>query len=237
MIEILLALSKNNKERSTVDPRRQLGRAYREIKNLQEGIKAAQAHLEQLAAANAAEKEELGQLLLKAPQWDKKIMEAKDRLLNQGGLSLKDQLEIQQEVAKADQNRQLGKARISELESKLGAYAAERETTAARLKELKLQYNQRVAAYKQEKSKADLKMAEYNSNEEALLESLSPEMHATYYKALKSNPDSPVALIERGICSGCRIGVPKQLAKLVNQVGQLVCCESCQRILAPAHLK
>lgn len=234
-IEILMALNENNREKSKVDPKKQLGPIYREIRDLKSAILAAEKQLNHMAREYQERKEELDQLLLDVPQWTNDIAKAKERMIRQRGLTLKDMLEIQQEVAKAEENQLLGEAKTIDLQNKLAAYAKEKKITQARIKELKTQFNQRAAIYNQEKAKADLQMASFAAKEEALLEELDPETVALYRDALQSNPDNPVVLLEKDICGGCRIGLSKHMVKLVNQGDKLICCENCMRILLPAH--
>lgn len=234
-IEILMALGENNRERSKVDPKKQLGPIYREIRDLKSAILAAEKQLSHMAREYQEKKEELDQLLLDVPKWTADIAKAKERMIRQRGLSLKDMLEIQQEVAKAEENQLLGEAKAIDLQNKLTAYTKEKSIAQARIKELKAQFNQRATIYNQEKAKADLQMASFAAKEEELMEGLDPETAALYQDAIRSNPDNPVVILEKDICGGCRIGLSKHMVKLVNHGDKLICCENCMRILLPSH--
>jgi predicted nucleic acid-binding Zn-ribbon protein len=234
-VEILTALNENNRERNKANLKKHLESIYREVRDLKAAVLAGEKQLKQMSQEYQAKTEELEQIQFNMPKWAEDIAQAKERMIRQRGLTLKGMLEIQQEVARAEENQLLGEARALDLQNKLEAYAEERSGLQARIKELKAQFNKRAAMYNQEKARADLRLASYTSKEDALLAELDPESAAMYREALQSNPENPVVALEQDICGGCRIGLSKHIAKLVRQGDKLLRCENCMRILLPAY--
>lgn len=231
--QILLALSENNDERNRVDPKRQLAALYREIKDFRNAIAATEKKLEILDREYQDRQSELDELILNGPIWEAEIIEAKDKMVRQRGLTLKDMLEIQQEVVRLEESMYYGEAKANDLRGLLIQYEKNRERLISRSKELKANYNQHAEIYNQEKAKTDVLMADFASKENQLLDGLSPEERAIYREALRSNQDNPVVMLEGEICGGCRIVLSKQLLKQVNQGTQLIFCENCLRIILP----
>lgn len=230
---VLLDLSDNNNERNKVDPKRQLAALYREIKEFHNTITATENKLNYLNHESQERQSELDQLILNGPKWAEDIAQAKDKMVRQRGLTLKDMLEIQQEVVRLEESMYYGEAKINELRDLLVQYDKNREKLIARLNELKANYNQHAEIYNQEKARTDILMEEFASRENGLLKGLSPEERTIYREALRSNPDNPVVMLEGDICGGCRIVLSKQLLKQVNQGSQLIFCENCLRIILP----
>ena len=236
LIQALFSLSENNYERNKVDPKQQLGVLYREIRDMLRAITAMENKLEQLTEINQGQQEEWEQLLRDKPKWAADIEDAKERIIRQRGLTLKDMLRIQQEVVKLEDKIHNADVRASELQGDKDQFEQDRVHIVTRIKKLKAQYNQHAEIYNQEKAKADLVMGGFASREGELLRELSPEEQASYREALRSNPENPVVLLDGDVCSGCRIGLSKQLVKYVNQGDRLIICENCMRILLPAQI-
>ncbi|MDR0468837.1 MAG: C4-type zinc ribbon domain-containing protein [Peptococcaceae bacterium] len=235
IIRILLALSENNDERNQVDPRKQLSALYREIKEVQSLIIAAEKKLDFMNRENQERQDELDLLVQNGPKWTLEITRAKDRMVRQRGLTLKDMLEIQQEVVRLEENVYYGEARIVDLRDKRTQHEKASKQLISKIRELKTQYNQQAEVYNQEKGKADLLMSLYAEKENTLLEGVPPEAGKVYREALRTNPLNPVVNLEGEICGGCRIGLSKQQIKQINQKERLIFCENCLRIILPPY--
>ena len=233
MIRVLLALSENNSERNRVDPRKQLIALYREIKELRNMINAAEKKLELMEAEELERQEELERLIQDKPKWVADIERAKDRMVRQRGLTLKDMLEIQQEVVRLEESVYYGESKIIDLRGKKTQYEKDSRKITAKIRELKTDYNDRADIYNQEKKKSDELLGEFAVKEDALLKGIKPAAAAAYREALRMNPESPVVVLDQEICGGCRIGLSKQLLKKVNQGENLIFCENCLRIILP----
>ena len=233
MVQVMLRLSENNVERVKVDPRIQLAALYRETREILGRITALEKRLGQFAQMQKESRGEMDRLISRMPQWRIDIEDAKERLVHQQGLTLKDMLGIQQEAMRLEDEACAAETKIGALRSEQEQYDAHSKKILARLQELKAQYNQYAGVYNQEKAETQVILARFSSRENELLAQLKPEDTATYRDALKKNPDSPVATLEGEICSGCRIGISKQTIKQVAQVRRAVLCENCLRILLP----
>ncbi|MDR1192907.1 MAG: hypothetical protein LBK98_01870 [Peptococcaceae bacterium] len=230
----LLALGAISEEKNRIDPKKQLAPIYQEIKTLRGLILAGEKQVSDLRLRQEERQRELAAILEKAPALKENIIRAKEKMARQRGMSLKDMLEIQQEVARAEEKQLRDEARMADIRRANEAYPAEREQLLARIKELKENYNGLAGQYNQEKAQADLRVAALISREEGMLEELTPAVATMYREALGHCPENPVAILEKGICGGCRIGLSKQLIKHVCQDGQPARCENCLRLLLPA---
>ena len=233
MIQALLDLSENNDERNRIDPRKPLAILYREIKDLRSLISAAEKKLASLDAENQEREAELDQLILNKPKWVADIARAKDRMVRQRGLTLKDMLEIQQEVVRLEESVYYGESKIVDLRGKNVQYKKDRSRLTSKIRELKTDYNGRAEVYNREKAKADQLLGDFAAREDELLERIDPKARAAYREALRMNPDNPVVVLCREICNGCHIGLSKQLLKKINQGDQVIFCENCLRIILP----
>ena len=234
MMQVLLLLSENNDERNRVDPKVQLAALYLEIKEMMNLISAMERRLDGIAHMTEDCRVEVDRLILDKPGWASDIAEARERIIRQRGLSLKDMLSIQQEVVKLEENMRQADLRIEELQQQREQYEENRQQLTARLRRQKAQYNQHAGVYNQEKAKADALMAEFAAKEDALLASLEPDDRSLFREALRSNPDNPVVILDGDICSGCRISLSTQLVKHVNRGNRLINCENCLRVLLPS---
>jgi len=51
------------------------------------------------------------------------------------------------------------------------------------------------------------------------------------YQEMKKSYDDPLAKVEKGICLGCRMGIPFNHMRLLKQGVELVSCSNCGRLL------
>jgi predicted nucleic acid-binding Zn-ribbon protein len=58
---------------------------------------------------------------------------------------------------------------------------------------------------------------------------------AAYTGLLNQKGGRAVALLENGICQGCRVALPTSVVQRVRRGAEVVYCGSCQRILYSAH--
>ena len=232
---IIDSLREINSERVSIDPKIQLSALYREIRELLGAVSTLEKRLEQLNKLDRERQEELDQLLLDKPTWASKIESAKEMMIRSRGMTLKEMLGIQQEVVRLEESLAFADTKMNELQNREIRYEDNRKKMVSKLNELKAQYNLRAEIYNTEKGKADVILADIADRENKLLAMLTPEDGAVYREALRTNPESPVAMLEGEICSGCRIGLSKQLVKKVNQDGRLMFCENCMRILMPTQ--
>jgi predicted nucleic acid-binding Zn-ribbon protein len=70
---------------------------------------------------------------------------------------------------------------------------------------------------------------------EAIAEEISGNDLATYEGLRAQRRGQAVALLENGVCQGCRVALPTSLAQRVRRGTDLVQCGSCQRILYAAR--
>jgi len=233
LIQIMISLSENNDARIKIDPRIQLAALYREIREMRNAVSDMENKLEQATGARERCREEIRRIIDSKPIWAKEIESAKESLVYKRGLTLKEMLAIQQSVARAENDISQADSLIANLRLESERHERDRKRILVTLQELKAQYNQHAFIYNQEKSEADALMAGYNERENELLARLSPRDRVVYQEALRLNPESPIVFLDGEVCLGCKIGLPKQMVKYVNQLTGLVCCENCLRVVIP----
>ena len=233
--QVLLKLSENNDERNEADPSMQVAELYRESLDILATVTSLEKKLARLEKTKQEAQQELEQLILDRPRWVKEIESAKEGMIRQRDLSLKDKLGIQQEVVRLEENLHLSGPRLTELRDKQARCEKAQKNTLANLRETREQYNRHAEVYNREKAEADRILAGFAEKENALLKELKPASRTIYKEALRANPDSPVAMMEGEVCGGCRIGLSKQQIKFILLGDRLVFCENCLRILIPAE--
>jgi predicted nucleic acid-binding Zn-ribbon protein len=63
-----------------------------------------------------------------------------------------------------------------------------------------------------------------------------PQSDLSLYQSLRRQKSGEaVALLEKGICQGCRVALPTSMVQKVRRGDELVRCSSCQRILYSPH--
>lgn len=70
---------------------------------------------------------------------------------------------------------------------------------------------------------------------EEIIKAISKQDLSTYEGLRAQRGGQAVALLENGICQGCRVALPTGLAQQVRRGIELVQCASCQRILYSAR--
>lgn len=231
IVSTLFKLSRLSEEKAKIDPKEQLMPLYREIKDIRAAIVEGKRQMEAGARLIESKRADLAALLAVVPQLEKEVAAARDKMKNARGMSLKDMLAIRQSVAHSEEEllrAENQKEEIRRLEEKL---AAEKLEMGKKIRGLKSYYNEKAAEYNQKKERLELQMAALSSQEEGLLEELDPDSLRIYQKAVARFPASPVAVMEKGVCRGCRIGLSKERVKQVESGKGLVLCENCMRIL------
>ena len=227
----LLKLSRLSEEKSRIHPKEQLMPLYQEIKTIQTAIQEGKRQLAGKAQALEAKRKEQASLLKAAPELEREVAEAREKLKSARGLSLKDMLEIRQSVAQSEEELLRWENQRSELRQLEEEFRAAKKEIQERLWGLKQAYNEKAREYNEKKEKLDLQMAALCSREEGLLEELDPAALAIYREAARRCPADPVAIMDKGVCLGCHIGLSKEMIKQVELGKQLVRCDNCMRIL------
>jgi hypothetical protein len=73
-------------------------------------------------------------------------------------------------------------------------------------------------------------LAQIPLTRQKLLEKVDGGLLLRYMDMKKSFAD-PLARVEKGICMGCRVGIPFNDLRLLKQGEGLVFCSNCRRIL------
>jgi len=233
LIQVMLSLGENNAQRVKIDPKIQLASLFQEIQEVYRSVKAAEKRLEQAMAMHKDCQDELDRLVEEKPQWLDAVEKAKESMVYQRGLSMREMLNIQQEVTRLEDDISQSDSKAANLRSAREHHGRRSKQLLEKLRELRTQYNQQAEVYNRDKAKADVLMAEYAAKEEELLKDVEASDKAVYLEALRLNPEDPVAVLTGDFCSGCRIGLSKQLINVIIKSGKLTSCENCLRVILP----
>lgn len=116
---------------------------------------------------------------------------------------------------------------LEEREWKLRA-AQERLTTAEESWD-ELQHRLRAEA-----EELRSQVAEFEAEREAIAKEIPQKDLSVYESLRRQKAGYAVALLENGICQGCRVALPTSTAQKVRRGSEMVLCGSCQRILYSA---
>jgi uncharacterized protein len=78
-------------------------------------------------------------------------------------------------------------------------------------------------------------LAELESNRELLTHGIAPNALARYTRLLKAKGGTAVVGIDHGVCGGCHMKFPVQLAVQCQAAKELVSCPNCGRLLYYTH--
>lgn len=233
--EILLELNRISGEKFKMDPKEKLRPILKEMKSIKTAVEVGLREQEEYTNKAAAAEKETMELRGNLPKLTVTIARGKERMALVKGMTLKEMLSIQQTVAKAEESIQQSKAMMERLQYDREEYLAEARKAGMMVSELKRQYNEKIKVYQKEKDQIELQFAALLSKEEALKEDLGPKLLRIFQEAARAVPVNPVAVLRNGYCSGCRVEVSGQMARLVAQQSEnLQHCDNCRRILLPA---
>jgi uncharacterized protein len=130
---------------------------------------------------------------------------------------------------------------INELEGKLYNLMEEKEAKnteiqlfIAEIKREKEEFDVKHGAFQEEKSQKTEQQTTLEQEGKILLEELEKANRVIdIYKQLKTRFADPIAKLNNGICSGCRIGVSYETLKLLgsSKGGEPIRCSNCERVI------
>lgn len=86
---------------------------------------------------------------------------------------------------------------------------------------------------RREQEELEARRAALQADLDGLLPQTDPADLALYRQLRPRKAGRAVALLEKGLCAGCRVNVPSRLAQDAKKGTELVTCSSCGRILCP----
>jgi len=226
-IERLIALQR-------IDQR--LAAAAREIDHLRGKRETLAARIADARAAAQAKHDEVSRLRhdsrlrnLEVDELDERIR-AYQKRLDEGIISFKEmedlRTKIESERARINRMEDEALALMDAIEA--GQAAAESGARAAEEAEAALQ--QEIADVEAEISDVERAVAAMQDERAQLAESIPPYLRAQY-DGLHRKFDDPIALIEHGTCSGCKLKLAGNTVERARGAMGIVTCEHCSRIL------
>jgi predicted nucleic acid-binding Zn-ribbon protein len=142
------------------------------------------------------------------------------------------------ELASLEQEMEYLKRRQSEVEDKALEMMAEVEEKESRfvaaeerLQSMEEEWEAMQKALRQQAKELRARLASLRQEREQILLAVSKEDLVVYDDLRRRKGRQAVALLEGGICQGCRVALPTSLVQKVRRGHDLVYCGSCQRVL------
>lgn len=178
-----------------------------------EQAKSKEIEVEIASRAEQINKYRIQQLSLKTNE-EFKAMENEIKAVEDQIRGLEDQdIELMEEIEKAETN-------IREKEQAL--------------KEEEDSVNRDLAAMDQRSSNMESELGTLHGERGELAEGIDPEWLHRYTVIFENKKDKAIVTIENGVCSGCHMKVPPQLAHDVRKENTMVSCDYCGRLLCQA---
>lgn len=230
-LRLLLELQNCLQQKQALQKNDQLVGMAEGLRELQKTIRKAETEyleLQELVGRTEVDAQNIEQQIKKIAE---QVKCSKDKLYGSKGSGLKELLSLQQSLQKSEEDVVKGEARYWEMLKAVEESTQKQKAVREVIKALKAQYNQGVREYKEEKNSIELKIAEIQCHEEAVISQLSQEDLIIFRDAVRRYPLNPIALFRGGTCMGCQISVPSLLASQVKE-GKTICyCDNCGRIL------
>jgi len=214
------------------------------IEEIRESLRAAEERLSQNEALKAARlsagqseetlrqsRAELRELELDVEELESKISSTEDALYGGEVSNPKELASMQQELDYL-RRRQRG---VEEDTLSLMARVEEHETALEAAKQRLADEERRWHQLQRELGEKTLQLRSELEELEAARDDIAgsiPEGDLSLYQSLRRQKSGQaVALLEKGICQGCRVALPTSMAQKVRRGDEVVRCSSCQRIL------
>lgn len=228
---LILELQDTIMEKAIVKKAEGLAPLVQELKALQDSIRKGEEECRNIEKEIAAAEDKTKSLENLNEKMSEQAKASKERLYGAKGSSLKELLSLQQAIQKIEEEMEKNEAEYWNATKQIEQLKEKMQKLKTAVKELKLQYNERVKIYRAEKDKLELKLAEITIKEENLRGEIAPEVLKKFTETEKRYPLNPVAFLRGGICSGCHISVPSVLAIKIRDGKTLQRCDNCGRLL------
>lgn len=202
----------------------------KELWSLRKKIEQAEISCSDMGEKIASLKKELASTNLKSRELDSEIKTLEKKIYSGEVKTMKELSKLQgkQETLKKalDENDEKALKLMEELEILEKTLFSEKQEMI----NMKREYNQKRLKTLEEIDKIKIEMERINTERDKLLTDISSELLDKYEK-VKKQKKQPVAFVQSGKCSGCRMEVSVMVAREVNRHEGIVYCESCGRIL------
>jgi predicted nucleic acid-binding Zn-ribbon protein len=208
----------------------------KELKELKAEIEAGQAALKEKIEAYEGDKKLLKQKEDETAGQEEKIEALTKELYSGQADSVK---ELAGAAARLDELKEglgmLDDQVIGMMETLEGQKQAIMDETVD-LKAKKERFRQFHQQYQNKKDEISAEIERIPSRQEELVKDVMPEIIALYQGLQGKFPDGMVvAETQKGICSGCHMGVSFDIIKQLKSDGKIIYCDHCGRILLPAE--
>jgi uncharacterized protein len=162
---------------------------------------------------------------------DARIQPIEKKLYDGSVRNARELTDLQKEVDSFKARRRvLDDEGLSLLESVEAATTAFSAAQAA-LRQAEADWRADQATLIDDKSRAEQENARLEADRDARIQDMESSVLGLYENLRKTKQGRAVARLERGLCQGCRVGLPTQLSQRVRSGHEIIQCPRCERIL------
>ncbi len=205
---------------------------FKELKVLREEIENSRTETRKL-------KDELDQARKNLKEEEDEIALLKDKIEKANAELYSGEIINAKELEALEKNINALRQRVSQAEEKALTLMEKLETSDQKVEILSANLEKKKARFRQLNKKFnETKITLFRSLEETavrkenLSKQIPPEVLRSYYKLCERFDDRKgVALLHKGVCSGCHMSVSFDLRKQAKDKLQVVACDNCSRLL------
>ncbi|HTM09171.1 MAG TPA: C4-type zinc ribbon domain-containing protein [Verrucomicrobiae bacterium] len=138
---------------------------------------------------------------------------------------------LQHEVDQIKQQNSILEEELITIMEDLDARAAVLHEREEELKTLEQAWNEQKAALQAQVAQLDKEVAETASGRQSIASRLNGDLIGRYETIFRARGGTAVVGVTDGICQGCYMNIPPQLANEIRKNERLNLCPSCHRIL------
>lgn len=216
--------------------------ALRKAKKRLAHVMRMQSESEEMASARAREETVAGQLEkwrvsqndlnLELQSLNAKAKRSEDRLYSGMVKNPKELEDLQREIESLGRRRTALEDELLEAMIAVEEAQDERQKAGLAYNEIKERWERQQQALKQEQDELVERIDQLDGQRESLLQLITSTSLATYENTAKRVGSLVVVELRNHRCTGCQVRVPDNLVKAAD-VGELVYCDNCRRILCP----
>lgn len=229
-LKLLWEIQALDGQRKTLELKLREGQMSGELKTLKNQIEEGRAIFNKL-------KEEYNLLKKKLKAKEQDVALATEQLDNLGLKLYDGTLTNIKEINSTSKKLDSLKESVKQDEDEILSMMEQRDAFRTRLEEMSVELNLKAEDYRRmhglylaNQQKVRQLLAQIPLTRQKLLEKVDGELLLRYMDMKKSFMD-PLARVEKGICMGCRVGIPFNDLRLLKQGEGLVFCSNCRRML------
>lgn len=205
---------------------------YQELKLLKKEIEDLQELVGQLKEQVLHEQKKLKKKENEIESMKSKLAQASSELYGGEIRNVKGLEAAEKNMAQIKQSISAAEDKLLELMGAVEERLAGLKNLTKRIAEMKMKFANLNNRYKSKREEISGFLEKTQKDKDILLNGISEELQQTYQTLRSKYPDGkPVALLRRGVCSGCNMSASFELLKLAKNKHEKLKCDNCGRLL------